>query len=133
MKHVLFILSLFLYTFCSASTVKFETVANANGVIDQNNSGQYRWTNWKKDSSSITFELTDSVICINNTKFYIIESPKKWHVMKDRRYVEFQCADEFLAKTNIRIVEYDNKRYHFSIKVLGEQEGQIYRCRYIND
>lgn len=76
MKHVLFILSLFLYTFCSASTVKFETVANANGIIDQNNSGQYRWNNWKKDSSSITFELTDSVICINNTKFYIIESPK---------------------------------------------------------
>lgn len=53
--------------------------------------------------------------------------------MKDRKYVEFQCADEFLAKTSIRIVEYDNKRYHFSIKVLGEQEGQIYRCRYIND
>ncbi|MBO4332538.1 MAG: hypothetical protein J5875_05170 [Paludibacteraceae bacterium] len=133
MKHLLFIFALSLCSLCSASTVKFETVANASGVIDHRNNGQYKWTNWSRDTSSITFELSDSVICINNTKFHIIEAPKKWHVLKDRKYVEFQCADEFLAKTNIRIVEFDDKNRHFSIKVLGEQEGKMYRCRYIAD
>lgn len=132
MKHIFFIASLLLASLCSATTVKFETVANSNGVIDHNNNGQYRWTSWNRDTSEITFVLTDSVITINNTTYYILEPPKQWHIMKDRKYVEFHCVNEFLAKTHIRIVEFDNKCRHFCIKVFGEQEGQMFMCRYID-
>ncbi len=132
MKHIFFILTLFFTTVCSATTVKFETVANTNGIIDNHNNGQYRWTNWNRDTTDITFVLTDSVITVNDTKYYILESPKQWHIMKDRKYVEFHCVNEKLQKTHIRIVEFDKKSRHFSIKVFGEEEGQMFRCRYVD-
>lgn len=129
MKHIFFIIALFFATVCSATTIKFETVANTNGKIDINSDGLYKWAEWKTDTTAITIAMSDSIIYVNDKKFSIIENPKKWHVMKDRKFVDFQCVDENLLKTNIRIVEYDNK--HYDIKVLGEHNGQKYLCRYV--
>lgn len=114
-----------------AQEINFSSFKSSTGVGAKNVPDVYAWGPWIGSNTSITINMTKSVVNVGENVYEIIEKPKHWVVKKDFKYCVFECSTPSFDKANIKLYQYDRGEYR--IYVNEEKKATRYVVKYLDN